>query len=48
MRGGTAALAAGWPFDLTLTQFVRLPIQRGVGATPIDRRAVGVRLSYDF
>ena len=35
-------------FDLTLTQFVTLPIQRGVSATPIDRRAVGVRVSYDF
>jgi len=35
-------------FDLSLTQFVTLPLQRGVTATPIDRRAVGVRVSYDF
>jgi iron complex outermembrane receptor protein len=34
--------------DLSLAQFVTLPLQRGVTATPIDRRAVGIRVSYDF
>jgi outer membrane receptor protein involved in Fe transport len=34
--------------DLSLAQFITVPLQRGVTATPIDKRAVGVRLSYDF
>jgi iron complex outermembrane recepter protein len=45
-QDGWATGAGG--FDLGLTQFVTLPIQRGVSATPIDRRAVGVRVSYEF
>ena len=45
-QDGWATGAGG--FDLSLTQFVTLPIQRGVSATPIDRRAAGVRVSYEF
>jgi iron complex outermembrane recepter protein len=43
---GWATGAGG--FDLGLQQFVTLPLQRGTTATPIDRRAVGLRVSYDF
>lgn len=45
-QDGWATGAGG--FDLGLTQFVTLPIQRGVSTTPIDRCAVGVRVSYEF
>jgi iron complex outermembrane receptor protein len=41
------ATAAG-AVDLSLAQFVTLPLQRGATSTPIDRRAVGVRVTYDF
>ena len=34
--------------DLSLSQVVTLPLQRGATATPIDRRAIGIRVSYDF
>lgn len=41
------ATAAG-ATDLGFTQTVFLPLVRGATATPIDRRAVGLRISYDF
>ncbi|MCC5870141.1 MAG: TonB-dependent receptor [Gammaproteobacteria bacterium] len=41
------ATAAG-SFDLGLDQVVTLPLQRGAVATPIDRRAIGVRTRYRF
>ncbi len=43
---GWATGAGG--FDFSLQQFVTLPLQRGAVATPIDRRAIGLRVSYDF
>jgi iron complex outermembrane receptor protein len=42
------ATGAGHGVDLTLSQEIRLPLQRGAAVTPIAKREFGVRASYKF